>query len=175
MVVRVSEVVPGEPEALAQIMRRAGREQSAFVLVVCIDDGPGTLDDSGVLSKIIDDARRHVTRPRLMGDHLSVGDLRMDRERHEVVRAGRLIRLSPIEYALLEFFMVHHDRALTEATLTSSVLRGSDGGRLNRLWVHIHRLRRKIDQPPATPLIHTIRGVGYILRSPPSTAASSVL
>jgi len=97
----------------------------------------------------------------------------MERERHEVLRAGRSIHLSPIEYALLEFLMVHHDRALTEETLTRAVLRGTDGGRFTRLWVHIHRLRRKVDQPPSTPLIHTIRGVGYILRSPPPAVASS--
>jgi len=173
MVVRVSEIAPGEPEALVQMIRRAAHERTAFFFVVCVDDAPGVLDDVDVFSKVIDDARRRVARPGLVGDHLCVGDLRMERERHEVLRAGRSIHLSPIEYALLEFLMVHHDRALTEETLTRAVLRGTDGGRFNRLWVHIHRLRRKVDQPPSTPLIHTIRGVGYILRSPPPAVASS--
>ena len=173
MVVRVSEVVPGEPEALVQMMRRAARDRSALFFVVCVDDAPGVLDDAGMFSQIIDDVRRRVAQPRLVGDHLCVGDLRMDRERHEVVRLGKSIHLSPIEYALLEFFMVHRDRALTETTLTNAVLRGTERGWLNRLWVHIHRLRRKIDQPPATPLIHTIRGIGYILRSPAPIASSA--
>ena len=73
-----------------------------------------------------------------------------------------------MEYTLLEFFMLHHNRALSEDLLMRSVFRSAPkGGRCNTLWVHIHRLRKKIDRPHEVPLIHTIKGRGYILKSPP--------
>ncbi len=171
MVVRVSEVTPGEHNELLQTLQRAAKERSAMFFVVCVD--PHETPPADALAAIVDEATRRMNGQRSGREHLCVGDLRMDRNRYEVTRAGRPIALSPMEYSLLEFLMLHHDRAQTEQVLMNSVFHGvSKNGRFNTLWVHIHRLRKKVDRDDRVPLIHTIKGVGYILKSPqPASAA----
>jgi len=168
MVVHVSDITSGEPEAIAATLKRAATSQTSLFLVVCIDDGPGTHTRlrSASLAAIIDEARGRTNGKAHASTQLCVGDVRMDRDRYEVTRGGRPIQLSPMEYTLLEFFLLHHDRALSEEVPMRSVFRSTaKGGRFNTLWVHIHRLRKKIDGPADVPLIHTIKGRGYILKS----------
>ena len=169
MVVRVSEITSGEPEAIAATLKQAAQGQAAsFFLVVCIEDVAGDRTRPDALAAIIDEARRRTNGKAPASARLCVGDVRMDRDRYEVTRAGRPIQLSPMEYSLLEFLMLHHDRALSEQLLMRSVFHtAAKRGRFNTLWVHIHRLRKKIDRPLDAPLIHTIKGRGYILKSPP--------
>jgi DNA-binding response OmpR family regulator len=167
MVVHVSDITSGEPEAIFQALKRAAKDQASLFLVVCIDDVPGERDRSDAVAAIVDEARQRMNGKAPTQGHLNVADLLMDRNRCEVTRNGRQIHLSPMEYTLLEYLMLHHDRALTEQVLMRSVFRGvAKGGRFNTLWVHIHRLRKKIDERSAVPLIHTIKGRGYILKSP---------
>lgn len=175
MVVHVSDITSGEPEAIAATLKRAAKSQASLFLVVCIDDETGVRDRFDALAAIVDEARHRTNGKTSAGAQLCVGDLRMDRDRCEVTRTGRAIALSPLEYTLLEFLMLHHDRALSEELLMRSVFRAAPrNGRCNTLWVHIHRLRKKIDRPGDGPLIHTIKGRGYILKSPPSPEAAAV-
>jgi DNA-binding response OmpR family regulator len=174
MVVHVSDITSGEPEAIAATLKRAAKGQASLFLVVCIEDEPGMHSRSDALAGIIDEARRRTNGKTPAGAQLCVGDVRMDRDRYEVTRGGRAIQLSPMEYTLLEFFMLHHDHALSEELLMRSVFRSAaKGGRFNTLWVHIHRLRKKVDAPTDVPLIHTIKGRGYILKSPPLLEAAA--
>ena len=174
MVVRVSEISPSEPEALLHTLQGVAKDQTAFFFVVCLNDPHDARDRSVALEAVVNEAQRRMNGRASTREHLCAADLRMDRNRHEVMRAGRHIQLSPMEYALLEFLMLHQDRALTEDRIMRSVFSTAPkNGRFNTLWVHIHRVRRKVDLPGLVPLIHTIKGVGYILRSPRTAAEAA--
>jgi DNA-binding response OmpR family regulator len=94
---------------------------------------------------------------------LRVGDLEMDTVRRTVRRAGRLIELKPKEYALLEFLMRNSDRPVTRSLIIEHVWDIHFDSISNVVEVHINSLRNKIDRAFGAPLIHTIRGVGYVL------------
>jgi len=93
---------------------------------------------------------------------LNVGGIRMDIERHQVTVKGELIPLPLKEFELLEFLMRNSGRVLTRGQLIDRVWGGDYYGDTKTLDVHIKRLRSKIEQDPANPmLIQTIRGLGY--------------
>ena len=94
---------------------------------------------------------------------LRVADLEMDTIRRTVRRAGRPIELKPKEYALLEFLMRHSDRPVTRSLIIEHVWDIHFDSISNVVEVHINSLRGKIDRGFADTLIHTIRGVGYML------------
>jgi two-component system OmpR family response regulator len=98
---------------------------------------------------------------------LRVADLEMDTIRRAVRRAGRPIELKPKEYALLEFLMRHSDRPVTRSFIIEHVWDIHFDSISNVVEVHINSLRGKIDRGFAVPLIHTIRGVGYMLTDHP--------
>lgn len=92
----------------------------------------------------------------------SVGGIRMDIERHQVTVKGNLIPLPLKEFELLEFLMRNSGRVLTRGQLIDRVWGGDYYGDTKTLDVHIKRLRSKIEDDPANPvLIQTIRGLGY--------------
>jgi len=92
----------------------------------------------------------------------SVGGIRMDIERHQVTVKGALISLPLKEFELLEFLMRNSGRVLTRGQLIDRVWGGDYYGDTKTLDVHIKRLRSKIEDDPANPvLIQTIRGLGY--------------
>lgn len=93
---------------------------------------------------------------------LRVGDLEIDTIRRHVMRGGRTIELKPKEYALLEFLMRNADRPVTRSHIIEHVWDIHFDSVSNVVEVHINALRNKIDRTE-TPLIHTIRGVGYML------------
>ena len=99
---------------------------------------------------------------------LKVADLEMDTIKRLVRRAGRLIDLKPKEYALLEFLMRHSDRPLTKSLIIEHVWDIHFDSISNVVEVHINSLRNKVDRGFIPPLIHTIRGVGYVLTDTPS-------
>jgi two-component system copper resistance phosphate regulon response regulator CusR len=99
---------------------------------------------------------------------LRVADLEMDTIKRLVRRAGRLIDLKPKEYALLEFLMRHSDRPLTKSLIIEHVWDIHFDSISNVVEVHINSLRNKVDRGFTAPLIHTIRGVGYVLTDTPS-------
>ncbi len=105
--------------------------------------------------------REGATRARV----LRVGDLELDAVTREVRRAGRVVDLSAREYVLLEYLVHHAGQVLSRAQLERAVWSEVEVGS-NVVEVYISYLRQKIDTPFATPLIRTIRGVGYSLRAP---------
>jgi two-component system OmpR family response regulator len=95
---------------------------------------------------------------------LTVGDLRLDRLTRRVERAGTPIELRPREFALLDYLMRHAGRVVSKTMILAHVWDyGFDPG-TNVVDVLVHRLREKIDAPFEQKLLHTVRGVGYVLR-----------
>jgi len=93
---------------------------------------------------------------------LRVADLEMDTTRRNVSRAGKAIDLKPKEYSLLEFLMRNSDRPVTRSLIIEHVWDIHFDSVSNVVEVHINSLRGKIDRGFAAPLIHTVRGVGYV-------------
>ena len=96
---------------------------------------------------------------------LQVGDLEMDLLGRVVMRDGRVIELQPREFRLLEYLMRHHGRVVTRTMLLEKVWDYHFDPQTNIIDVHISRLRGKIDKEFAKPLLHTVRGSGYVLRA----------
>jgi len=103
---------------------------------------------------------------------LSVADLKLDRVERRVERAGRRIDLTSKEFALLEYMMRNAGRRVTRAMIIEHVWNLSFDTSTNIVDVYVNYLRRKMDKDFSSPLIHTVRGVGYELsnRSVPSSA-----
>jgi len=98
---------------------------------------------------------------------LVVADLEMDLLSRSVKRAGTKIDLQPREFRLLEFLMRHAAQVVTRTMLLEGVWDYHFDPQTNVIDVHVSRLRQKIDKPFATPLIHTVRNAGYMLRPEP--------
>jgi DNA-binding response OmpR family regulator len=94
---------------------------------------------------------------------LCLADLELDTATRRVVRAGKKIDLKPKEFALLEFLLRHARRPVTRTMIVEHVWDIHFDAVSNVVDVHINSLRSKIDRPFGRPLIHTQRGVGYIL------------
>jgi DNA-binding response OmpR family regulator len=94
---------------------------------------------------------------------LTVADLEMDTATRIVKRANQRIDLKLKEYALLEFLMRHADRPVTRTMITEHIWDIHHDSMSNVVDVHINSLRNKVDKRFPAPLIHTIRGVGYML------------
>jgi heavy metal response regulator len=108
--------------------------------------------------------RALLRRPPLqLGTVLSVGDLEMDTASRQVHRNERPIKLSPREYAVLEYLMRHPNQVLTRTQIGEHVWNFDFFNESNVVDVYIGYLRRKIDKGSAQPLIHTVRGVGYCI------------
>jgi two-component system, OmpR family, copper resistance phosphate regulon response regulator CusR len=99
---------------------------------------------------------------------LRAADLEMDTVRRTVTRGGRAIDLKPKEYALLEFLMRNSDRPVTRSLIIEHVWDIHFDSVSNVVEVHVNSLRNKIDRGFTPALIHTIRGVGYMLTDAPS-------
>jgi two-component system, OmpR family, response regulator len=93
-----------------------------------------------------------------------VGDLELDRLAHEVKRAGREIPLQPREFRLLEYLMRHAGQVVTRTMLLENVWDYHFDPQTNVIDVHVSRLRSKIDKGFERPLLHTVRGAGYMIR-----------
>ena len=97
---------------------------------------------------------------------LEVAGLRMDLLSREVWRDDQKIDLKPREFLLLEYLMRHAGQILTRTMLLEAVWDYQFDPQTNVIDVHISRLRQKIDRGFSQPLIHTVRGAGYVLRAP---------
>ena len=95
--------------------------------------------------------------------HLEMGDLRMDLVKRSVERAGTAVSLQPREFRLLAYMLANPREILTRTMLLESVWDYRFDPQTNVIDVHVSRLRRKIDAGGRPPLIHTVRGVGYLL------------
>ncbi|HEB95954.1 MAG TPA: response regulator transcription factor [Sedimenticola thiotaurini] len=97
---------------------------------------------------------------------LKVADLELDRLTRTVRRAGRTIDMQPREFKLLEYLMQHAGQVVTRTMLLEGVWDYHFDPQTNVIDVHISRLRNKIDKGFDTPLLHTVRGAGYVLKAP---------
>ncbi|NPT38977.1 response regulator transcription factor [Paraburkholderia xenovorans] len=98
--------------------------------------------------------------------HYHVGPLRLDMLTREVTCAGRAVTLLPREYRLLEYLIRNAGQVVSRTMLFEAVWDYRLEERTNVIDVHISRLRKKLDPAGAMPMIHTVRGSGYLLRAP---------
>jgi len=175
----VDLMLPGM-DGLAFIERCRGQGVAAPVLILSalrsVDDrvrglqlgGDDYLTKPFALAELL--ARLHAllrraTPQQAESPHLQAADLEIDLLRREVRRAGRVIALSPREFAILEYLCRNAGRVLTRTMILDHVWHTRFDPQTNVVDVYIHRLRDKVDQGFTTQLIHTIRGVGYVLKA----------
>jgi two-component system, OmpR family, response regulator len=99
------------------------------------------------------------------GSQLVVGDLVLDEDSHEVTRGGEPISLTATEFELLRFLMRNPKRVLSKTQILDRVWSYDFGGRSNIVELYVSYLRKKIDSG-REPMIHTLRGAGYVLKPP---------
>ncbi len=121
------------------------------------------------LEEVVARIRAVLRRTHHVEDDSSVlryADLELDDDSHEVRRAGRPVELSPTEFKLLRYLMLNSGRVLSKAQILDHVWQYDWGGDANIVESYVSYLRRKVDVVEPR-LIHTVRGVGYVLRVPP--------
>jgi two-component system OmpR family response regulator len=107
--------------------------------------------------------QRRVTTGLSVETRLKVGDLELDQLSRSASRAGKAIELQPREYRLLEYLMRHAGQVVTRTMLLEHVWDYHFDPQTNVIDVHISRLRSKIDKGYDKPLLHTVRGAGYMI------------
>jgi two-component system, OmpR family, response regulator len=117
---------------------------------------------SELLARVEALARRQ--KPGAAETTYTVGDLVLDRLAHSVSRAGQAVVLQPREFRLLEYLMKHAGQVVTRTMLLENVWDYHFDPQTNVIDVHISRLRAKIDKGFDEPLLHTVRGAGYMIR-----------
>jgi two-component system, OmpR family, response regulator len=118
-----------------------------------------------VLARLRAVLRRAGHGPLLPETVLSFADITMDEDSHEVWKAGDLVDLSPTEFNLLRYFLANPNRVLSKAQILDHVWHYDFGGEANVVESYVSYLRRKVDTSEPR-LLHTVRGVGYVLRAP---------
>lgn len=165
--------------AVLEQLRRDGCEAPALVLLPC---GVALRDRVTALDRGADDVLAHpfdtgelLARMRallrraqpLRSAVLQIADLSLDTIDKRAERGGRTIPLSAHEYAVMECLFRHRRRPVTEQALATWVYDGGDIPASNTIAVFIRTLRRKIDGGQPLQLIHTVRGLGYVLSDEP--------
>jgi two-component system, OmpR family, response regulator len=122
------------------------------------------------LEEVVARLRALMRRTAVIADDTSsvlvVGDLTMDEDSHEVTRGGDLVQLTATEFELLRYLMRNPKRVLSKAQILDRVWNYDFGGQANVVELYISYLRKKIDAG-REPMIHTMRGVGYVLKPTP--------
>jgi two-component system, OmpR family, response regulator len=113
-------------------------------------------------------ARVRAVLRRVQGDEtvakaLSFADVVLDDDSHEVRRDGQVVNLSPTEFKLLRFLIANAGRVLSKAQILDHVWQYDFDGDANVVETYVSYLRKKLD-PLGPPILHTVRGVGYVLR-----------
>jgi DNA-binding response OmpR family regulator len=117
------------------------------------------------LNELFARVRAVLRRPKTTESNITkVADLIIDRKKHEVTRAGKVIPLTPKEYKLLDTLITNPGEAINRRKLLDYAWGPTFRETNNELNVHIRYLRSKIDGGKNKPLIHTIRGVGFVLK-----------
>lgn len=107
-------------------------------------------------------------QPVLEGERIEVGDLVIDKRRHQVTRSGKLIELTPLEFQILELLATEPGRAWSRNDLLDHVWSTDYEGYQRNIDPHINRLRKKLETDPKHPqYVLTVRGVGYKLNESP--------
>jgi two-component system OmpR family response regulator len=127
---------------------------------------PFSLDE--VIARIRAVLRRSAAAPNVpSADRFTFADIELDDETHEAWKNGEPVALSPTEFKLLRYFMQNAGRVLSKAQILDNVWNYDFGGDANVVESYVSYLRRKIDTTEPR-LLHTLRGVGYVLRTPRS-------
>lgn len=159
-------------------LRASGHDQAVLMLTARheVDDRVRGLDAGAddylvkpfALTELLARVRAHLRRSNaVVGDVVpAIADLTLDPGTRRVQRGGTEIELTRLEFDLLELLVANSPRVLTREVIHDRVW-GHDGSFMsNSLEVAISQLRRKLDADPARRLIHTVRGVGYVVREP---------
>lgn len=176
----LDRMLPGELDGLGMLatLRAAGIEAPVLILsaLSAVDERVRGLRAGGddYLTKPFDflelTARLDVLLRRRTGPQretsLRVGKLEMDLLTRTVRCGGKPVDLLPREFRLLECLMRHADQVVTRTMLFEEVWNYNHIEPTNVIDVHIGKLRRKIEPDGNTPMIHTVRGAGYVLRAP---------
>jgi two-component system response regulator MprA len=155
---------------------RAGGDRTPVLLLTgrhTIDDRVAGLDAGAddylvkpfALKELQARVRALLRRVEGVAEQLVYGDVRMNLAAHEVTRGGRRIELTRTEFALLQLLLEHSEQVLTRSQLFERVWGYDFGATSNTLGVYVGYLRRKLEQDGEPRLLHTVRGVGYILRA----------
>jgi two-component system OmpR family response regulator len=145
---------------------RDATEDKVHGLTVGGDDyvtKPFSIDELVARIRVV--LRRHSPAGGEPVSKLSLADLELDEETHEVLRDGRPVELTRTEFRLLRYLLINAGRVLTRAQILDHVWDYDFGGDASVLETYISYLRRKVDTVDPS-LIHTVRGVGYVLRVP---------
>ena len=162
-----------------EVMRRIRQEQDVPVLFLTardsVEDRIAGLTAGGddyvtkpfSLEEVVARVRAHLRRSGVsraeVSSVLRVGDLTLDEDSHEVFRGGDEIRLTATEFELLRYFMRNPRRVLSKAQILDRVWNYDFGGQANVVELYVSYLRKKIDAG-REPMIHTMRGAGYVLK-----------
>jgi two-component system OmpR family response regulator len=119
---------------------------------------------SELLARVEVLSRRRASAPNAEPTVYRIADLELDRLSHRVTRSGQEIVLQPREFRLLEYLMKNANQVVTRTMLLEHVWDYHFDPQTNVIDVHVSRLRAKIDKGFDNPLIHTIRGAGYMVR-----------
>ena len=173
----VDRMLPGRDGlSLIQTLRAEGNRTPVLILSALgeVDDrvkglkagGDDYLTKPFALSELL--ARVEALARRAAPDETvtryTVGDLALDRLTHKVTRGGEAIILQPREFRLLEYLMKNAGQVVTRTMLLEHVWDYHFDPQTNVIDVHISRLRSKIDKSFDKPLLHTVRGAGYMIR-----------
>jgi two-component system OmpR family response regulator len=127
------------------------------------DDYLGKHVSFAELAARLDGLLRRAAPATAEATRLRVADLEMDLLKRSVRRGGQPIELQPREFRLLEYLMRHADQVVTRTMLLEAVWDYHFDPQTNVIDVHVSRLRQKIDKDRGPPLLHTVRGAGYLL------------
>lgn len=164
--------------SLIATLRAEGRETPALILSALgqVDDRVAGLRAGGddyltkpyAFTELLARVEALSRRKGAVSDQtvLKVADLMLDRLARRVTRSAQDIDLQPREFRLLEYLLRHAGHVVTRTMLLENVWDYHFDPQTNVIDVHMSRLRAKIDRGFASPLIHTIRGAGYMIRDP---------
>jgi two-component system OmpR family response regulator len=162
--------------AVIEALRRAGRTTPVLILSArrSVDDRVRGLQAGGddyltkpfAFAELLARVQALVRRASLSPEptSLTIGDLSLDLLSRKVTRAGTTIELRPREFALLEYLMRNAGKVVSKTMILSHVWDYNFDPQTNIVDVLVSRLRDKIDKPFETKRLHTVRGVGYVIR-----------
>jgi two-component system response regulator MprA len=175
----VLDVAMPEPNGLEVCRRLRARGDRTPILMLTardlIDDRVAGLDAGAddylvkpfALAELRARLRALMRRTAASDERLSYADLMLDLAAAKVTRGGREVSLTRTEYGLLELFLRNPGRVLSHSQIFEAVWGYDFGLRSNNLWVYVSYLRSKLEAAGEPRILHTVRGLGYVLRDAP--------